>query len=80
MHATEFCRTCEGATSHICMSDVAHMKKSCQTYEGVIPHGTVSYMHEARRTYEGVMSHILMSHVARMNESHVTYIKESCHV
>jgi len=53
-------------------SHLAHVNKSCRTYEGVLSHvwmSHIAHMNESSRTYEWVLSYTRMSHVTHTNES-----------
>jgi len=74
MNVTSY-RVKEWVKSHIWMSHVTCMNKSCPIYEWVMSHiwmSRVTHMNESCHTYDGVISHI--------GRSHVTHMNESCHI
>jgi len=75
--------TYEGVRSHVWLSRVTHMNKSCLTHvsescltcEGVMSHmwmRGVTLVNESFQMCEWDMSHVWMRHVTRMNESCLT--------
>jgi len=59
-------------SGHAWMSDVAHMKESCQTYAWVMPYMWMN------QTYEWVVPHKWLRHATHM-KSHATHMNEWCH-
>ena len=69
--------------SHMCMSHVTNMHKSCHKYEWVTSYMWMSndtHVNESRYTYEWVISHMWISHVTHMNGSGHTYARVMAHI
>jgi len=72
---SQICHVYEFDMSHMCMSQVTHMKQTCHTHEWVMSHIWRKYVtHVSRDAYEWEISHIRFSHITHVTESRLTHM------